>query len=119
MKTKVLLTFAGALLMTGLVVTLTGCNGDPAGPTPVAVDDGVVDAVENQRYCPVMPGMEIDRSIYVDHEGERVYFCCAGCPPAFEADPERYMEILHEIHEDPDAREEHGDDDDHDHHHHH
>ena len=107
MKAKVLLTCAGALLMTGLVFTLMGCNGDQAAPTTrVTADADVVDAIENQRYCPVMTKMEIDRSLYVDYEGKRVYFCCAGCLPAFEADPEKYMEVLHEIHEDPDAREE-------------
>ena len=113
MRSKILI-FAGMLLAGGLVFALTGCNGEPAVDAPAAE---VVDAVENQQYCPVMDGMEIDRSIYVDHDGKRVYFCCAGCVAAFEADPEKYMEKLHEMHEDPEAVEDN--DHDHDHHHHH
>ncbi len=116
MRAKVLLMFAGALLTAGLVFTLTGCNGEPAPQvirTPTDAD--VVDAIENQRHCPVMTGMEIDRSIYVDHEGKRVYFCCAGCIGAFEEEPEKYMEKLHEIHDDPEAMDH---DHDHDHGHH-
>ena len=83
---------------------------------PAAPADGLINHVDNiscsgvlcrtHRPVAVMTKMEIDRSLYVDYEGKRVYFCCAGCLPAFEADPEKYMEVLHEIHEDPDAREE-------------
>jgi len=36
----------------------------------------------------------IDASIYVDHEGRRVYFCCAGCPEAFKKDPAKYLAKL-------------------------
>ena len=32
---------------------------------------------QSQKLCPVMGG-EIDKSAYVDYEGKRVYFCCAG-----------------------------------------
>ncbi|PJI36798.1 hypothetical protein CTI14_72325, partial [Methylobacterium radiotolerans] len=28
--------------------------------------------------------------MYRDHEGTRYYFCCAGCGPAFDADPAKY-----------------------------
>ncbi|MGF6822793.1 YHS domain-containing protein [Microbacterium sp. ZKA21] len=29
--------------------------------------------------------------LYRDHEGERYYFCCAGCAPKFDADPGKYV----------------------------
>ncbi len=56
----------------------------------------------NQKYCPVMEGMPINEDVYVDHEGKRVYFCCAGCPATFQEDPEKYMEILKEMEADSD-----------------
>lgn len=31
-----------------------------------------------QTHCPVMGGL-IDRSLYHDHAGQRIYVCCAGC----------------------------------------
>jgi len=46
--------------------------------------------------CPVMVGSAVSKKaaeaagLYRDHEGERYYFCCAGCGPAFDADPARY-----------------------------
>lgn len=115
MKVKVLLTFAGILLAGGFVFALAGCNGEPAVDAPEVAEAEIEDAIENQKYCPVMDGMEIDRSLYADHDGKRVYFCCAGCVSAFENDPERYMEKLHEIHEEPDSAV---NDHDHDHDHH-
>ncbi|HBS74828.1 MAG: hypothetical protein CMF57_00995 [Leifsonia sp.] len=58
----------------------------PAG-TP---EDDIVD-------CPVMPGSSVSKSIaeqqglYRDYEGERYWFCCAVCPPMFDANPEAYI----------------------------
>jgi hypothetical protein len=36
-------------------------------------------------------GGPIHKDIFVDHEGRRVYFCCAGCVKAFKEDPARYL----------------------------
>ncbi len=44
----------------------------------------------NQEKCPVMGG-KIDRELYADHEGQRVYFCCRGCEKKFAADPAGYI----------------------------
>ncbi len=46
-----------------------------------------------QTTCPVMGGA-INKSIYADHDGKRVYFCCPGCGPAFKKDPEKYIKKL-------------------------
>jgi YHS domain-containing protein len=46
-----------------------------------------------QKTCPVM-GSPIDKSIYVDYKGKRVYFCCAMCPETFNKDPEKYLKVL-------------------------
>jgi YHS domain-containing protein len=46
-----------------------------------------------QTKCPVMGG-DINKSISADHNGERVYFCCNGCPEQFKANPEKYLAKL-------------------------
>lgn len=43
-----------------------------------------------QTLCPIMGG-PIDETAYVDHNGKRVYFCCAGCKDTFNKDPEKYI----------------------------
>jgi YHS domain-containing protein len=46
-----------------------------------------------QKTCPVMGG-EIDKSVFVDYKGKRVYFCCGMCPATFKKDPEAYIKKL-------------------------
>jgi YHS domain-containing protein len=46
-----------------------------------------------QTECPVMGG-PITKELYVDHNGERVYFCCESCPETFKKNPEKYMKKL-------------------------
>jgi YHS domain-containing protein len=43
-----------------------------------------------QTACPV-EGAKIDKNIYADYQGKRVYFCCAGCKAKFNADPAKYV----------------------------
>lgn len=46
-----------------------------------------------QTACPVM-GRAIDKNIYVDYGGKRIYFCCEDCPKAFEKDPAKFMKKI-------------------------
>ena len=46
-----------------------------------------------QTTCPVM-GNPIDKTLFADYNGKRVYFCCPGCIDTFNADPEKYIKIL-------------------------
>jgi len=48
-----------------------------------------------QTTCPVLAG-NIDKNIYVDYQGKRIYFCCQGCDTEFKKDPEKYMKKLQE-----------------------
>lgn len=43
-----------------------------------------------QTICPVLGG-KIDKKVYTDYNGKRVYFCCAGCIEQFKAEPEKYL----------------------------
>lgn len=50
-------------------------------------------AVAEQTTCPVMGGA-INKAIFVEYQGKKVYFCCGGCPDAFKADPQKYVSKL-------------------------
>lgn len=48
-----------------------------------------------QTACPVMGG-KINKTSFVDHEGQRIYVCCAGCLPPLKKDPAKYIAKLKE-----------------------
>lgn len=66
-----------------LVLAVNGCAKDVTPKT----------APRSQTTCPVMGG-EIDRNLYVDHSGKRLYVCCAGCIAKIKEDPALYIERL-------------------------
>ncbi len=49
--------------------------------------------VKAQATCPVMGGA-INKKLYVDHAGKRVYVCCQGCIAPIEKDPAKYIKAL-------------------------
>ncbi len=61
-----------------------------AQPSPAVQPAGEVKA---QTACPVMGGA-VNKSIYVDHNGKRVYLCCNACVSTFKADPDKYVKQL-------------------------
>jgi Cu(I)/Ag(I) efflux system membrane fusion protein len=54
---------------------------------------GVSTDVVAQTTCPVMGGA-VNRDIFTIYEGKKVYFCCPGCKPEFEKNPEKYLAKL-------------------------
>ncbi len=46
-----------------------------------------------QEKCPVMGG-KINKKLFEDYKGRRIYFCCEGCRPNFTKDPENYLKKL-------------------------
>ena len=46
-----------------------------------------------QSTCPVMGG-KINKKLYVDVKGKRIYVCCAGCVAAIKKDPTKYISKL-------------------------
>lgn len=90
----------GALLI-GLTV-FPGCGAaehkcgmagmaSTAGAASAPVEQTVLPA--EQTTCPVMGGT-INRSIYTQYKGQKVYFCCAGCEERFLSSPETYVSKL-------------------------
>lgn len=57
----------------------------PAPPT--------AQAPVEQTMCPVM-NAPINKDIFVEYEGKKVYFCCLDCPEVFKKDPEKYLADL-------------------------
>ncbi|MDR3556260.1 MAG: YHS domain-containing protein [Syntrophobacteraceae bacterium] len=48
---------------------------------------------EPQTKCPVLSGT-IDKKIFVDYQGKRIYFCCQGCVAEFQKDPNQYLKKM-------------------------
>ncbi len=46
-----------------------------------------------QLLCPLM-GEKIDKKYYVDHNGKRIYVCCAGCVKTVKKKPEQFIKRL-------------------------
>jgi YHS domain-containing protein len=102
---------AGALtslvvLVALIVVTtmfLVGCAKDKpvtkqktqAVATQVSAgQQGTETVAAEQKTCPVMDGNPIDKNIFVEYQGKKVYFCCAACKATFLAHPEQYVSKL-------------------------
>ena len=47
-----------------------------------------------QKSCPFMTDEPIDKKIYADHDGKRVYFCCKKCQAKFKKDPAKYIKKI-------------------------
>ena len=48
---------------------------------------------EKQTTCPVGDG-KIDKTLFADINGKRVYVCCEGCLEKLKADPAKYIKEL-------------------------
>ncbi len=50
-------------------------------------------ASAEQTTCPIMGG-KIDKAVFTEYKGKKVYFCCPGCDKTFKADPAKYISKL-------------------------
>jgi len=74
---------------------LAGCGeGSSLGHDHSAAPNAAATAPANsQTTCPILGG-KINKAIFADYQGKRVYFCCAGCPAEFNKDPAKYVKAL-------------------------
>ena len=72
--------------------TTTGTMQGMQGHEPAAVTTEAAAAVE-QTICPIMGGA-INKDIFTEYKGRKVYFCCPECKTKFEAEPEKYIAKL-------------------------
>jgi YHS domain-containing protein len=65
-----------------------------AGLKPAAAAPPALPAAA-QTKCPVLGG-NIDKQVFADYQGQRIYFCCRGCDAQFKKNPEKYLQKLKE-----------------------
>lgn len=46
------------------------------------------------EYCPVMPKTKVEADLWLDYEGQRIYFCHEVCKARFRRAPEKYVTSL-------------------------
>lgn len=97
-KLVTLLALSGLLLAGLLGLSSCKVETEPTQSEAVAEADAneLVAAVQEteQTTCPVMEGKPIDKAIFVEYQGKKVYFCCEPCPEKFKADPAKYVANL-------------------------
>ena len=93
----------GTVVALAIVFVMAGCTEEQADPVVdrtvkkagSAVAATTADSAKGgtQAKCPVMGG-NIVKTIFADHDGKRVYFCCKGCDGPFKKDPAKYIKKL-------------------------
>jgi YHS domain-containing protein len=85
------------LLLVGLIM-VNGCKKDePTATNQMQGHEGHDHGAmmeEEQTTCPVMEGNPINKALFVEYKGKKVYFCCPGCEDKFNAEPEKYVAKL-------------------------
>ena len=85
----------GFLLVCLSLTALTVANGckKKSEPATSAETEQKTQAVIEQTICPVMEA-PINKELYTEYKGKKVYFCCPGCKGKFEQAPEQYLSKL-------------------------
>ncbi len=83
MNKKIMLTVAAV----GIFFLIGNLSAEEAVKPQPATDKKV------QTVCPVQ-GEAIDKSLFVDYQGKRIYVCCAECIEKVKADPAKYVKEL-------------------------
>ena len=102
-------TLAAVVLVLAITAFLSGCGKEePAAEQPAQTTAGQLTAAAQeaaataqaqaqdtvlQETCPIMGG-PINKAIFVEYEGKKVYFCCKGCETEFNKDPAKYVAKL-------------------------
>lgn len=73
-------------------------NPEPDSPPHDAhghamADEETPEGTGTQTHCPVM-GNPIDKKVFTEYRGKKVYFCCPACIEQFLAEPEKYLDKL-------------------------
>lgn len=96
------LVLLSAIALPGVVSANSCCDGigqsnKEVVATTVEVKKGDAKEAEvkvvPQTKCPVMGG-DINKKLYVDYNGKRIYVCCGGCIGAINEKPTKYIKKL-------------------------
>ena len=93
--------FLSAVFMITVLFFVNGCKekssppptSSPAANSATQAQPAAATAAE-QTICPVMTGNPIDKNVFVEYKGKKVYFCCTQCKAEFEKNPEKYLSKL-------------------------
>ena len=89
MKKKRITSFEMLIVLTGLLIVgpimLNSCQKNKSYTSKAIGTE--------QTVCPVT-GMAINKNIWTDYKGKRVYFCSPDCKEEFEKNPEKYISKL-------------------------
>jgi ssDNA-binding Zn-finger/Zn-ribbon topoisomerase 1 len=75
------------IIIAALIVAIATISGVRADEQAAAAE------VRAQTKCPVMGGA-INKKLYADVDGKRIYVCCKGCIGAIKKDPAKYIKKL-------------------------
>ena len=96
LRAPILVVLAAFVLAMGIFVS--SCEKQqPAEPATATPAPEVTEEIA-QTTCPVMGG-PINKNLYTEYEGKKVYFCCQGCVDEFKKDPEKYLSKLPQFQE--------------------
>jgi len=84
MKISIVVLLAGVL-----VIGLAGCKGKSdtgtdSNAAAKAAGETTTTAAVAQTTCPIM-GKPIDKAVFTEYKGQKVYFCCQGCADKFQS----------------------------------
>jgi len=77
-------------MILALVLAFSVAGAGWAAPPPLIEH---LQTGKEQKACPVQHG-KINKDLYVDYKGQRIYFCCKECIPIFKTNPEAYLKRL-------------------------
>ena len=93
-------TILSTVFLITVLFFMDGCKKQSLPPTPTnsvsqtQPASPAVAAAGEQTICPVMAGNPIDKNVFVEYKGKKVYFCCTQCKAQFEKNPEKYLPKL-------------------------
>lgn len=102
MKSETTIVAIAASMAVALLLSVANAGEQCCGWTGKALAEGAVlqdlkepamprkPAIRWQTTCPVMGG-KINKALYVDAKGHRIYLCCGGCIGKVKADPAKYL----------------------------
>jgi YHS domain-containing protein len=102
---KIKLSRIALMLVAGLALIAVGLIVTWPSPSPCCDDHEHGDhsagwthqpratVVTAQTNCPIMGGA-VDENVFIEYQGQRVYFCCPGCDKTFLENPEPYVARL-------------------------
>ncbi len=97
MKNLIEITGNGIIVVVVVLVTVFALTGELSAQAGSGEKSGTESAkaekIVAQTVCPVMGG-KINKALYVDSNGKRIYVCCEGCTDKIKADSGKYIKKL-------------------------